>query len=360
MRVLSSRPEIEPTIIRLIEQIRDDDVGEQGSGFKTLTALFLLVDGEISRTRLLSEEPPFYRRLAALSQAALIQRQFVNVGVDTGRFGEWAYKDHGGNHYLQSLSDMRLEPRWDPDFSTAPQIKADAFGRIMISAKTYEQNIKSSRIYDLIFGEEAKSLLSLSDSFRPWLHGPLEGTEDEQRILPPEVEEAIETQLNGDEIGPSSFIALVNYSLICRIGGDKAELAASALKRANYHLQSIEDKSQLLAILKGLANVSAVSRNPTLADELRILVRKYRRKAEFELPIEEEIKICIVAASSRPELTEWTEFVGDWLTELAFDDLKDEDAPVFHSWLDGLCHAVPELWATCGRADAALVALIKV
>ena len=359
LRVLPSRPEIEQALIRLIEQIRDDDVSEQGSDFNVLTALFLLVDGELSRSRLLSEKPPFYRRLAALSQAALIQRQLVSVGVDTGEFSEWAYKNHGGNHYLQSLSDMRLEPHWDPNFSTALQMKDDAFGRIMILAKIYEQNIKGSRIFDLIFGEDAKSLISLSDTFRPWLHGPLEGTEDHQRILPPEVEEAIETQLNRDEIGPSSFIALVNYSLICRIGGDKAELAASALKRANYHLQSIENQSQLLAILKGLANVSAVSRSPTLADELRILARMYRRKAEYELPIEEEIKICLLAAASRSELTEWTEFVGDWLTELAFDDLKDEEAPVFHSWLDGLCHAVPELWATCGRADAALAALMR-
>ncbi len=358
LRVLSSRPEIEQNLIRLIEQIRDDDVGEQGSGFKTLTALFLLVDGELSRSRLLSEKRPFYRRLAALSQAALIQRQLVNVGVDTGRFSEWAFKDHGGNQYLQSLSDMRLEPRWDPEFSTAPQIKADAFGRIMISAKIYEQNIKDSRIYDLIFGEEAKSLISLSDSLRPWLHGPLEGTEDEQRILPPEVEEAIKTQLNRDEVGPSSFIALVNYSLICRIGGDKAELAASTLKRANYHLQSIENQSQFFAILKGLANVAAVSRSAVLANELRILARTYRRDAEYRLSIEEAVKICLVAAATHSELNKWTEFVGDWLTELAFGDLNEEEAQVFHSLLNGLCHVVPELWATCGRADAALSAFL--
>ena len=49
-----TRPEIEPFLIRLIEQIRDDDVDGQASGFKLLSALFVLVDGELSRTRLLS------------------------------------------------------------------------------------------------------------------------------------------------------------------------------------------------------------------------------------------------------------------------------------------------------------------
>ena len=85
-RVLPSRPEIEQTLIRLIEQIRDDDVDGQTSGFKLLSALFCLVDGELSRIRLFSVEPPFYRRLAALSHAALIHRQLADLGVNIDRF----------------------------------------------------------------------------------------------------------------------------------------------------------------------------------------------------------------------------------------------------------------------------------
>ena len=86
LRVLPSRPEIEQALIHLIEQIRDDDIGGQSSDFKFLSALFCFVDGTLSQTRLLSEEPPFYRRLAALSQAALIQRQLMDVDVDIDLF----------------------------------------------------------------------------------------------------------------------------------------------------------------------------------------------------------------------------------------------------------------------------------
>ena len=137
----------------------------------------------------------------------------------------------------------------------------------------------------------------------------------------------------------------------------KAELAITALKRANYHLRNIKDKSQLVSILGGLSTVAAVARSPALADELWILVRKYRRDATYELSIQEAIKICLVAAASRSELSEWTEFVGDWLTELAFGDLKDDEAQEFYLSLNWLCHVVPELWVSCGRADAALLAL---
>ena len=358
LRVLPSRPEIEQALIRLIEQIREDYVDDQASGFKFLSALFCFVDGTLSRTRLLSAEPPFYRRLAALSQAALIQRQLVNIDIDIDLFSEETFRNHGGQHYLQSLADMRLEPRWVPELAEASQMKADFFGRILIAAKKYEQNITGSQIYDLVFKDEARSIQSLSGSLNldPWFPGPLEGTKDMQSTLPPEFAEAIERQLGAEEVGPSSFPALVNSALLFRIDTDQAELAARALKFANHRISNIEDRQQLLSILDGLAKVAAVSRSPALTDELRILVRKYRRDAEYALSIQEITRICLVAAASHSELNEWTEFVGEWLTEFAFGDLKDAEAQIFHSWLAYLCHVVPELWVSCGRADAALLA----
>ena len=358
LRVLPSRPEIEQALIRLIEQIRDDDVDEQASGFKLLSALFCLVDGELSRTRLFSSEPPFYRRLAALSQAALIYRQLVSSSVDIDQFSEWAFNNCGG-FYLQSLVDMRLEPRWDPEFVMASQMKADFFGRILNAAKKYEQNITGSQIYNLVFGDEAGSLQPFSDLLETWFPGPLDGTEDTQSALPPKFAEAIETQLSIEEVGPSSFPALVNFALIYRIGTDQAELAATALKLANHRIPNIENRQQLVAILDGLARVAAVSRSLVLADELQILVHRYRHDAQYALSIQEIIRICLVVAASRSDLSEWTEFVGDWLTELAFSDLNDDEAQGFHACLDWLCHAAPELWVSCGRADAALSALIN-
>ncbi len=355
LRVLSSKPEIEQVLIHLIEQIRDDDVEGQTSGFKLLSSLFYLVDGELSRLRLFSADPPFYRRLAALSHAALIHRQVVNSPVDINRFSEWAFDNRGG-YYMQSLADMRLEPCWDPDYSIASQIKADFFGRIMNAGKIHEQNITASPIYDLVLTNKIGSLQSISNSFYPYLPGPLEGTEGIQDIVPVEISEMIETQLSANEVTPSSFIAIVNFALIHRIGADQAELAAKTLKLANYRLQDIESKQQLIAILSGLAKVAAVERSPVLADELRILVRKHRYDAEYALSLDEVIRICLVAAASRSDLNAWTEFVGNWITELAFSDLKDDEGQVFYLCLDWLCHVVPELWVSCSRANAALMA----
>ncbi len=358
LRVLPSRPEIEQPLIHLIEQIRDDDIEGEMSGFKLLSALFCLVDGQLSKTRLLSVEPPFYRRLAALSQAALIHRQLTSSPVDIDQFCEWAFNKREG-FYMQSLADMRLEPRWDPNFAMASHIKADFYGRIIIAAKKYEQNIKGSQIYVLALKDQDESLQPFSDSLETWLPGPLDGVANTQNTLPSEVAEVIETQLSVTEVGPSSFPALVNFALLYPIGADHAELAVKALKRADYHLRNIEDKLQLFIIIDGLAKVAAVSRSPLLADELQILVRRYRHDAEYALSIQEVIRICLIAAASRSQLDEWTKFVGDWLTDLAFGDLENEEAEGFHLCLKSLYHAVPELWISCGRADAALSAFIN-
>lgn len=352
LRVLDSRLEIEPILIRLIERLRDDDVNAQDSGFNLITALFILVDGELSRIRMFTKEPPFYRRLAALSQASLIYRQIVNSGVDIGSFCEWAFSNRGEQYYLQSLADMRMEPCWNPDLAAASQIKADFFGRIMIAARNYEQNIKTGELYDLIFGTSS-SLCEFPYSYYP---GPLEGAEDTPKILPVEISKAIETQLRAEEVTAKSFIVLVNSAMIFRVGTDQAELAAKALKLGSYRLTNVENRSQLLAILNGLATVAAITRSHALADELRILVRIYRRDPQYALSTEEVMRICLVAAASRKGLKEWRDFIGEWLTELAFSDLEGDDGEVLHSHLQCLCHAVPELWVSCGRAEAALLA----
>ena len=357
LRVLPDRPDIQPALIRLIEQIRDDDADVSASGFKLLSALFLLVDGELSRTRLLTEQPPFYRRLAALSQAALICRQFANSSDATDSFCKWAVSSRGGHHYFQSLADMRLEPRWYPNYSEASQIKVDFYGRIVIAAMDNEQNIKGDELHDLVLGEDPGSIYSLSKFPSTFSPGPLEATENSLYIIPPEISKAIEAQLGAEEVGLSSFTALLNFAPIFRVELDQTELAEKVRDLGRILLANVEERSQLLSILVGLASVAAVTRGRALADELRILVRKCRRDAQYKLSVEEVLGVSLVAAASRENLNDWIEFVGDCLTELAFDELEDGESDLLHAHLKCLCHAVPDLWVTCSKADAALRAL---
>ena len=356
LRIFPERPGIEAVLIRLIEQIRDDRVEDADSGFKILSALFGLVDGELSRTRLLSAKPPFYRRLASLAQASLIHRQYVDAGISGDAFCEWALKTRGGAHYLQTLADLRLEPRWTPNLANASQMQADFFGRIMITARNHEDNIEGSKIHALALGNGPGSLSSLSEFLRPYFPGPLEGGGTSLNPLPAECAEAISTQLSAEKAEVPSFAALVNTAQIFRMESQQAESAARLLKSSDYQISGLEDKSQLLYVLDGLATVAAVTRSRTLADDLRILVRRYRRDAQYNLSVEDAMRVCLVAAANCADLNAWREFVGDWLTELAFGKLERNEGATFHWCLQYLCHAVPDLWVSCGRADAALEA----
>lgn len=356
LRVLPERPEVEPFLLHLVHQIRDDGLDGNDSEFNLFSALFVLVDGELSRTRMMAEMPPFYRRLASLAQAALIHRHVVRCGVDYEHFSSWAFGNRGEHFYMQSFADMRLEPRWNSDLADAFQFKADSFGRIMIAGKAFEKNIGAGTLHDTILGNEPQSLSTLCEFPRQFFPGPLEGADANPNTLPVDFARVIEEQLDKDKIEASSFVALVNSALIFKITSGHAELATKAIRLGNYTIANLKDKTQLVGILNGLAIVAAVSRNPSLADELRILVRRYSHDSQYGFTVTEAMRTCLMASAAREDLMEWRKFVGEWLTELAFGEFEDNEGERLHSLLKRLLHSVPELWVSCARADAALQA----
>ncbi|MCK4825444.1 hypothetical protein KA005_57380, partial [bacterium] len=266
LRVLPDHPEIEPKIVQLITQILEDNAEDETSEFQLLSALFIMVYGEISRTCLLSESPPFYRRLAALTHAALIHDQIKKTDIDRGKFCELAKSNWGAQFYFRSLADMRLEPRWNPDLVEAAQLKADFIGRIMLVAQKYEPNIRTSPLYKLILGDNPLNEQDQIDYISPFLPGPLEGIENPHIKLPKDYEESIKEQLTSEELTPSSFVALVNSAMLYGSRKSHAELAVGALKAGRHHLANVEDRLQLRAILIGLSSVAAIARNPSLAN----------------------------------------------------------------------------------------------
>lgn len=356
LRILPDRSDVEPFLVRLAHRIRDDKVEGEASEFKLFSALFVLVDGELARIRLLADKPPFYRRLASLAQAALIHRQLVQSGIDFDHIAKWAFSNRNEHFYMQSLADMRIEPRWSPTLADAPQLQAEFLGRIMIAGNNFQANFGHGKLRDTILGDGEQSIIKRCEFPRPFFPGPLEGAEDSLNTLPEDLARIIEGQLGSDEVEAASFIALVNSAMIFRIQFNHAGLAAKALRLGNYTLANLEDKFQLLGILNGLATVAAVSRNAALADELRILVRRYRHDSQYGFSAEEAMRMALVASAARENLIEWRGFAGDWLTELAFGDLEGNEGAVLHSRLSALLHSAPELWVSCARADAALQA----
>lgn len=359
LSILDKQPDIEPYIQRMIEQMRDDDTDNSQSRFKLLSSLVMLVEGELSRTKTLRGKPPFWRRLASIAQASLIERCLIEMNIEIAQFAEWAMQARGEFFYFQTLTDLRQEPRWDPDYISAEQLKNEFISRITGAAQKYTLKINTPSLRKLLFDNNTASLNSLIVFPSSYLPGPLEGGFESQSEIPEEISDMIEEHLGGDVLQLKSFTVLVNSVLLFRVKQDQVQLAVKALRAVKYQLKQPESKEQLFGILNGLATVAAVTRNSELARELKILTRQYRNKQEYNISSHEALVIGLVAAASYTELINWCEFVGEWITELAFQPLDLSDIERLDSHITQLCHIVPELWRTCGRADAALKSLAK-
>lgn len=356
LRGFPSKPAIKPCLIRLIERIRDDNPDERASSFNLLSTLFVFVNGKLSRTGILQSEPPFYRKLAAFSHAALIHRQLTDSKVDVDSFCKQLTNDSLGEHYTQSFVDMRTDPCWNPIFSAAEAIKANFLDRIVRTAEKHEKSIANSELYDLVFGTENPSVYSVAYALFSYPPDPLEANEGRLQDLPSKIDAAIRKQVGERPVSRSSFTALANSAHVFRLGSDHVGAAAEALRSCGYRFPNPENGRRPTATLNGLATVAAVSRSRILADEVRIMVRSYRRDGRSLLSLDGEFSVCLAAAASRADLDEWTEFLGDWMTEIAFE-LKENEADGFRSALRYLCHIVPGLWVSCGGAYAVATAL---
>ncbi|MGE0681699.1 MAG: hypothetical protein AB7P69_12480 [Candidatus Binatia bacterium] len=384
LSILDKRPKIGPYLQSIIEQIRDDKADDEQGRLHLLSALIVLVEGELSRTRILRGKPPFWRRLASIAQASLIER-CIKFPVDIAKLMKWALQVGGQLFYLQTMTDLRREPPWLPDYVSSRQLKAEFIRRIVSAAQQNDSKIETPALRELLFGNGPEGIHSLIKFPFPFLPGPLEGGLESQIEPPTEILKEIEARLDTEVLQPSSFAALVNSALIFRLDSHHAQLAAKALRTVKfsfvrspdairgfaqlaakalrtvkYQLRQADNKEQLFAVLSGLAAVAAITRSSELAEELRVLTRKCRHEPGRRLSTEEAMRIGLIAAAAHSELTDWCEFVGEWVAELAFQSLEHDEIERLHSHVEQLCHIVPELWRTCGRAEAALNAAVGI
>lgn len=351
-KLLPGIPDIDSNLVALTEGIATEE--SITTRYKLLSALFILVDGELSRTKVFDGKPAFYRRLASLSHASLIFRQCTTLNV-LPSFVQWALEARLEEFYWQTFADMRTDPRWIPDFANEESLFADFMGRLLLSAKMYEPNIAGKTLFDIILSD-CGLIHSKQLSYKAYYPGPLEGG-SESKILPPETLMAeINKQLTDDKASCKSFIALSNSALVFKIEDDVAALASGLIQLSQYRLRDVDSVEQLRGIMTGLAIVSSVTRNRDLANSVRTMVRTYMNREGINLSVLDAMQICAIAAASINDLVEWSQFIGDWFYELSFCKPDSQEGLVALFSLRVLCNAEPYLWIYCSRAEAAFEA----
>ena len=351
-------PDAEPIITKMTRAFVEEETGDEGR-FGQLTGLVVLVDGELARTGTLKTQQPYWRRLAVIAHASLLQRELSRRGISISDFSTWAYPNRGRHYFLQNSVDLRKEPRWLPEFMSSDQLKAEFVGRICTSAILHEGKIKSLELRSLALDKDGP-LQTLMVFPAPYLPGPLEGGVESVNPMPSGIEQQVYEDLKAEMVSPRSFTGLVNTALIFKLGPQMADLAAEALRRAKYQLRDMDADAPAFALLYGLAIVAAVTRSEGLAAEVRVLARVVRRRPGVAIDQSDTLRIALVAAAAYADIDKWCIFLGEWLTELSYADMDRSDAKALWSHVRGLCQIEQRLWGTCARADAACASLSAV
>jgi hypothetical protein len=358
IRAVDRFPALEPILLRIAKSIRDADVADERGRLALTSSLFIFVDGELSRIGLFRDKPPFWRRLAAIAQASIIERQFISAGVSLEDPSKWAIRARGKYFYMQTLADLRLEPRWLPDLMTAEQLRFEFVSRLYMAADQAKMLIPDGELKRLLIETGPESLSESMKAPFAYLPGPLEGGSISQLPFPDDMLVELRTPKDRQVLEARIFANVVNLALMFRLDSEIAQRIANILRTVKYRLSLGKDEEVTFPLLAGLAVVAAITRSTELAEEVRILARVLRRRKELSNRADVQMRVALIACASRSERDEWCEAVGDWFLELAYEEMDIEMASALYSHLLQLSHIAPELWQYSAKAHAALTAVL--
>ena len=347
--------EVTAGLTAVVDALMDDQDNEQ---FEIISALFIMVYGQLAHTKILSGTPLFWRRLAALSHAALIARCLNPTKGHLAEIAASFKKVRSHLFGLQLYADLRSGPRWQAQMVMADQLKNEFIGRLINRSADRTDETRALALEERIQGDGTASLKSTVDLFLVMLPGPTEGEISVVHEMPEEVREIVTTSLQDEKPTDRSFTPFINTTFVFGHPPGIVELAVTALQRANCHIDIAISGFNIGAILAGLASAAAVSRSTMLADAVLMAIRYHRLLAPEGLDLNEAVCAGLIACASRSELLEWSVAVGDLMSEFAFQNLSNDEAAGLHAFLTDFCDLVPELWSSCGPALAAFEALM--
>jgi hypothetical protein len=354
--VAHNSPGLERTLDDIVQQIIALDPEDKSGPLQLMMSLIVLVESEVSRTRVLKHWPPFRRRLATFAHAAMLARETKNR-IDVEHLSAWIMENQGHRFYLQNLLDLRAEPRWLPDYLSPSQLKQELLGRLSIAVGSLSEGLPEGPLRDTLNPQNLESAFNRIRTMKSSFPGPLEGSDSSLRNpIPKELEDALDGNLSGDALTAKSVTVLINATSLFRVGSEKAEKAVELIRASYFRFAENIGDAEKFSFLHGLAEVASRLRSEGLARSVRAVARSHRDEPSDERRYSEEVIICLVAAGAFEEFDAWKAFLGSWIKELCFNVSKG-GASELESSIEMICSIEPRLRSELGAGLAALASI---
>lgn len=314
---------------------RMSEVANDGNDrFRMTSALVMLVDGFLHSSGLFADDPPFWRRLASISHAALLERAIGDLCVPSEKFVTWAAK-YGHQFQATTLVDLRAEPQWSWFFLEPEQLRQELLGRALNACERHRDHVVAIGYEDRVFGANADSIAAQVSVLHSTLPGPLEGGVNQAQVSNTEFGETVEIGLADASIPLLQRVhATAHMACLSALPQRAFDLLASAVSE----LSKLDDLpgtiEQLSSALMGLSMASARSRSTTLADEIDALLR-----AHPSIPISIRFTVGMTLCAIHEGADRWRDAVAQRARMLAMGDVSREDAEYLFGMLTSMCRA---------------------
>lgn len=316
------------------------------------SALVSLVDATVNVSGIWADAPVYWRRLASIAQAALVERAVLSSSVDLRSFVDWADNSFA-LFQAACLADMNREPRWSGFMLHASQLRQELIGRALGALESRRDDISSGTLGDAVFGEHEDSLHSRRSLLLSALPGPLEGAVNLEQHLPEQFVALLESSLE-DEGQPLfrrvlaaaqlADMGALPEAVITKLAGAVRELDKSDLT------SDASDNVAIFCMMLSLA--AAANRSDELAGATKQLIL-----SQPSILLSVRLYAGISACAAESEASKWAAVVGHVMTRCTSMVESRQDAEYVLFVLRAMCDVRSDLRPSVSKAYAQLQAL---
>lgn len=320
-------------------------VDDKSERLRLTVAIVAAVDSRLNRSAMFIDVPVYWRRMASIAHASLIERTVVDMGIASEAFAAWVEQTLDQFQFA-TLADMWQDPRWGGFMLSVGQLKQELIGRVLSSFAAKREESEGSDVGKLLFGDCPESLLSCRNSVFSGLPGPLEGAPDGVPNLPDEFLDYFESILKDD--ATPLWERVLTASHLAGLGGlpeVHVELLKGAVRDLDQSDLLDEAEDQVSQLLLRLSLTAAGLRDAELAEAVKNLVARH---SATPLPL--RFYAGLAACGSASAEQDWAKEVKRWTERFMHRDLPRIEAKHMHYVISILCDARPMLRRTLAKA----------